>query len=183
MKTVVFTFGRMNPPTKGHARLIETVVKTAQDLDADHVVYLSQTQRSPTDPLDWKTKRQICKLAFPDVWFSDDKDIKNPFLALELLKDHYEKVILVAGADQIADYERFRPYVLAWGISFELVSAGERTKSNRGISGISATLLRKYAEEGKKEKFFEGLPNTINSNVKELVFKKTVNGLKGPKKK
>jgi nicotinic acid mononucleotide adenylyltransferase len=183
MRTVIFGFGRMNPPTKGHQRLIEKVVKLAQDTNGHHVIFLSQTQRAPTDPLNWTTKRKICMDAFPGVWFSDDKNVKNPFIALDVLKDQYEKIILVTGSDQVADYSKFKAYAEKWGVELEIISAGERVNSSRGVAGISATKMRQYALEGKKEKFLEGLPNTINSNNKELVYHSTVIGLKEINKK
>lgn len=178
MKTVVLTFGRLNPPTRAHEKLISTVVKTAQNMDADHVVFLSQTQRAPTDPLKWDFKRRICKTAFPGVWISDDTSITNPFVAIERLSEYYDNIVLVAGSDQIEDYKKFSIYTDTWNVKFSVISAGERISTSRGIAGLSASKLRKYALEGKKEKFLEGLPKAINSNVKELVYKNTLKGIK-----
>ena len=183
MKTVVYTFGRMNPPTRGHERLVTKVVETARELDADHVIFLSQTQRAPTDPLEWSFKRRICEAAFPGVWISDDKTIRNPFQALERLKEEYEQIILVAGSDQVEDYKKFSSYVSDWEVGFTVVSAGTRVQESKGIAGISASKLRQYAAEGKKEKFLEGLPKTINSNVKEIVYRNTIKGMRVPKTK
>ena len=137
MKSIVYTFGRFNPPTKGHERLVSTVVETARRIGGDHVVYLSQTQRAPTDPLDWNFKRRVCESAFKGVNISKDLTIKNPYLALEHLKENYDRVVLVAGSDQVDEYtKRFSGYAEKWGIQFEVVSAGQRINEAEGVEGI-----------------------------------------------
>lgn len=184
MKSIVFTFGRMNPPTRGHERLVSTVVETARAIGGDHIVYLSQTQRAPTDPLAWSFKRRVCEAAFPGVNLSKDLSIRNPFIALDVLKEEYDDITMVVGSDQVEEFEkRFTPYANHWGVDFTVISAGERIAESRGIAGLSATKMREWAAEGKKEKFLEGLPKAINSNVKELVYNNTRRGLRETKKK
>ncbi len=184
MKSIVFTFGRMNPPTRGHERLVTTVVETARATGAEHVVYLSQTHRAPTDPLEWSFKRRVCEAAFPGVNLSKDLSIRNPYIALESLKEDFDTITMVVGSDQVAEFEkRFMPVAEHWGINFNVISAGERIAESRGIAGLSATKMREWALQGKKEKFLEGLPKAINSNVKELVYNNTRRGLRETKKK
>lgn len=178
-ETVVFTFGRCNPPTKGHELLIQTVVETARSLQADHVVYLSQTYKAPTNPLEWNFKRRVCESAFRGVYISKDKTIKNPYLALELLKETYSKIIMIAGSDRVEEFrENFMPYAKEWGIEFEVISSGQRIVESADIDGMSSSKLRQYALIGNKESFLEGLPNTLNNNIKELVYRNTRIGMK-----
>lgn len=177
MSTIVFTFGRMNPPTKGHKLVVSKVVETAKKIGADHIVYLSQTNRAPTDPLEWDFKRRVCENAFKGVNISNDVSIKNPFIAIEVLKDSYDNIIMIAGSDQVSDYSAFKKYTDEWGINFQVVSAGERVLGSRGIAGISASNLRKYATEGNKNKFFEGLPKGLTGGAMELIYKNTRRGL------
>ena len=182
MKSIVFTFGRFNPPTKGHERLVSRVVETARKIGGDHVVYLSQTQRAPTDPLDWNFKRRVCESAFKGVNISKDLTIKNPYLALEYLKENYDRVILVAGSDQVDEYrKRFTGYANDWGIQFEVISAGERIVESEGVEGISATKMRQFAQDNNIEKFLEGLPVLLNEQIKKMVLKNTQKGLKKTK--
>lgn len=181
--TVVFTFGRMNPPTKGHELIINTVVKTAQELDADHVVFLSQSHGTTRDPLGWDFKRRVCQNIYPGVWISNDRSITNPFIALDKLKDEYTNIIMITGSDQVADYEKFTAYANTWGVHYRVISAGARNVKSRGLAGMSATKMRHYAELEAKRFFMEGLPKTINSNVRELVYKRTVNSLRKANKK
>lgn len=166
----------MNPPTLGHLRLIDKVLEVAMDAESDHVIYLSQTTNKSDNPLSWQFKHTVCEAAFPGVNISDDLTIKNPYLALEYLKDHYSNITLVAGSDQVEEYtKRFTQYAEKWDIKFKVVSAGERdTKTN----SISATKLRQYAADGNKQLFLDGLPLGLSIGVKNLVYAKTRAGVK-----
>ena len=177
--SIVFTFGRINPPTIGHEKLIKKVVETARKLDADHVVYLSFSQNNKTDPLDWSFKRRVCESAFRGVNISDNSDIRNPFIALEYLKEHYKKIVMIAGSDQASEYtKRFTGYAQDWGVDFTVISAGERLVESVGVDGMSATKMRQYALENNKKAFFAGLPSALSESVKNLVFTNTKKALK-----
>ena len=179
MSTVVYTFGRINPPTRGHERLVSKVVETARSLNADHVVYLSQTHDSERNPLEWNFKRRVCESAFRGVYISKDRDIRNPYIAMEYLKEYYDNIILVAGSDQIEQYtERFTPFANSWGINFSVISAGERLNESDGVEGISGTKMRQYALDGDIDSFMENLPSTLNENIKILTYRNVQKGLK-----
>jgi nicotinic acid mononucleotide adenylyltransferase len=168
----------MSPPTRGHELVIKTVVETARSSGSHHVVFLSQTQKAPTDPLDWNFKRRVCEAAFKGVNISSDISIKNPFMALEYLEEHYDRIVMVAGSDQVEDYSKFKKYTDVWGVDFEVVSAGERVSESRGIAGVTATKMRQYAADGDRVKFFKGLPQSLNEGLMELVYKNTRRGMK-----
>lgn len=177
--TVVFTFGRMNPPTRGHAKLVSTVIETAKQLDADHMVYLSFSQNNKTDPLEWSFKRRVCESVFRGVNISSDPDIKNPYIALEHLKDHYKRIVMIAGSDQAGEYtKRFSGYAKEWGVDFSVVSAGARLIESAGVDGISATKMRGYALANNSKAFNEGLPSGLPAGVRRLVLVNTRRGLK-----
>lgn len=169
----------MNPPTKGHERLVSKVVETAKAIGGDHIVYLSQTHRSPTDPLDWNFKRRVCESAFRGVNISKDITIRNPFIALESLAKDYDSIMMVVGSDQAEEFtKRFTPYTDKWGISFEVIFAGQRIVESEGVEGMSATKLRQYAMDGNKELFFLGLPGSLSESIKKLVYTNVRKGLK-----
>lgn len=177
--SIVFTFGRFNPVTTGHEKLVTRVLETARSLDADHIVYLSFTQNNKTDPLNWSFKRRVCENAFRGVNISDNTDIRNPYIALEYLKDRYKKIVMVAGSDQAGEYtKRFTGYTLEWGIDFSVISAGERLTESAGVDGMSATKMRQYALDNDKKSFYAGLPSSLSENVKSLVFSNTRKSLK-----
>jgi len=184
MSKIVFTFGRMNPPTKGHERLVSTVVETAKQIGGDHIVFLSQTHNDSTDPLDWKFKTRICEAAFPGVKISKNSHIRTPFQALEEFKGLYEEVTLVVGGDQVNEFaQRMAPYAMQWGFrGFDVVSAGQRIDESEGIEGLSASKLRAYAVDGNKEAFFNGLPSSLKEGAKALVYEKVRKGIKKARK-
>lgn len=180
MSKIVFTFGRMNPPTKGHERLVSTVVETAKQIGGDHIVFLSQTQNDSTDPLDWKFKTRICEASFPGVKISKNSQIRTPFQALEEFIGLYEEVTLVVGEDQVQEFaQRMAPYAMQWGFrGFDVVSAGRRIDESEGIEGMSASKLRKYAVDGNKDLFLEGLPSNLPKGAKNLVYEKVRKAIK-----
>lgn len=173
--TVVFTFGRFNPPTIGHQKLVEKVQAVAAKLpNADHIVYLSQTQKPGKDPLSWKDKISLFKKMFPSVNVSTDTSIKNPYVALETLGKQYRNVIMVVGSDRV---ERFKgdmqKYLAEFGIkNFDVVSAGERDPDAEGAEGMSASKARQLAYDGNFQNFAKTLPSSINNATKKVVFDK-----------
>ena len=172
--TVVFTFGRFNPPTIGHQKLVSKVVEVASSQNADHVVYLSQTQKPGKDPLSWNDKLGLFKKMFPSVNVSTDAAIKNPYIALETLGKKYDNIIMVVGSDRV---ERFKgdmqKYLAEWGIkNFDVVSAGERDPDADGAEGMSASKARQLATDGNFAAFAQALPSSINNATKKVVYNK-----------
>lgn len=173
----------MQPPTIGHEKLVQCLVETAKLRGADHRVFLSQVQKATTDPLDWAFKLRVCQASFPGVSISRDTFIKTPFQALESFSGKYNKVILVVGSDQAPQFaERMPQYANRWGMDFEVVSAGNRDPLLKGVEGMSASLLREYAQNSNIEKFFECLPHNLNKQIKKMVFERVKKGMKKPRK-
>lgn len=172
--SVVFTFGRTNPPTIGHSKLIQTVISTAKKQGADHVIYLSQTHKPPKDPLEWSYKRRLVQAMFPGVNISGDSAIKTPFAALEELAKYYENITMVVGDDRVAEFgNKMAPYAEQWGVkNFEVVSAGARDPDADGVEGMSASKARKFAEDGDYEGFAKSLSDNLSDGVKRDVYDK-----------
>jgi len=172
--TVVFTFGRFNPPTIGHEKLVSKVSEVASSQNADHVVYLSKTQKPGKDPLSWHDKYDLFRKMFPSINVSRDHAIINPYVALETLGKKYDNVIMVVGSDRV---ERFKgdmqKYLAEWGIkNFDVVSAGERDPDADGAVGMSASKARQLATDGNFAAFAQALPSSINNATKKVVYNK-----------
>jgi len=172
--TVVFTFGRFNPPTIGHQKLVSKVSEVAANQNADQIVYLSKTQKPGKDPLSWQDKYDLFKKMFPSINVSRDHAIINPYVALETLGKKYKNIIMVVGSDRV---ERFRgdmqKYLSEWGIeNFEVVSAGERDPDSEGAEGMSASKARQLATDGNFAEFANALPSSINNATKKVVYNK-----------
>jgi FAD synthase len=170
---IVFTFGRFNPPTIGHQKLVSKVMEVAKE-NANHIVYLSKTHKPGKDPLSWKDKYDLFRKMFPSTNVSRDQAVINPYVAMETLGKDYDKVIMVVGSDRV---ERFKgdmqKYLEEWGIKeFQVVSAGERDPDAEGAEGMSASKARQLATDGNFAAFAQALPSTINNATKKVVFNK-----------
>lgn len=159
MKTAVFAFARMQPPTKGHIRVVNTIQQLATENNGDSMVFLSRSEGDKKNPIPFDVKREACQEAFreeyPDVAFPDIATIKSPLSVFRWLAEQgYEKVIMVAGGDRVGKYfdlverQRTRFKYAA------LVSAGERDDEF-----LSASEVRVLAVHGEFCKFWTGTAN------------------------
>jgi len=187
-KEVVFTFGRFNPPTVGHEKLISKVASLAKG--NNYRVYVSKSQDPKKNPLDFNTKIKIMRKMFPKHGrnIMSDKDVRNVFDVLVKLYDQgFTKVTMVVGSDRVNEFSiqtnkyngvksRHGLYNFEDGIN--VVSAGERDADADDVSGMSASKMRKAAIEnryfdstdsnGKKiQGFASGLPKGFKDG-KEL---------------
>jgi len=164
-KTATLAFGRLNPPTIGHAKLVDAI--TAQE--GDHYLFLSQTQKPKTDPLDFATKIKFAKQFFPGVNIGHQA-VKTPVQALEQLQSlGYTDIIFIAGSDRVDGFQKlFDTYngqpdktgkVPFKFNSIRVVSAGERDPDADGAEGMSASKMRVAAASGNLEAFAQGVPD------------------------
>lgn len=171
-KSVVFTFGRFSVPTRGHEKLIDTVATVARNKGADHAIFVSQKQDLPKNPLSWDTKKRYLELFFPGIRISDNKSVKTPYQALEVLGKSYDTVYLVVGKDRYSEFAQgMEKYLDDFGIkNFEVISAGERDPESDSIQGISATRARLAAKENDFESFRDMLPTRANDKSAKDLF-------------
>lgn len=164
-KRAVLAFGRLNPPTIGHAKLVDAI--TAQE--GDHYLFLSQTQKPKTDPLDFATKIKFAKQFFPGITVGHQA-VRTPVQALEQLQSlGYTDVIFIAGSDRVDGFQKlFDTYngqpdktgkVPFKFNSIKVVSAGERDPDADGAEGMSASKMRAAAAAGELETFAQGVPD------------------------
>lgn len=177
--TVVFTFGRFQPPGLNHEKLVVKVLEQARANRADHMIYLSQTRNHITDPLSWAFKSRVCQAAFPGVKFCTEQAIKTPFQALESIANDYKNVIFVVGQDRMSEFtERMTPYATQWGLeNFKIVSAGVRNSNTTGLTGLSGSKMRQYVAEGNKDSFYRSLPSRLTTSMREQIYLCTLEGL------
>ena len=179
MKTVVFTFGRFNPPTTGHIKLVEKLVKTARQDSADYRIYLSRSQDAKKNPLKLTDKVKYLKLSAPRYKSGiRSEEVTNVFGVLVSLHDAgYEKVVMVVGSDRVSEFKilikKYNGKAARHGSydfkEIEVVSAGERDPDADDVSGMSASKLRELASENNFEEFKVGLSDDLSdSNAKKL---------------
>lgn len=170
-KTVVFTYGRFNPPTKGHAKLIDKIKDVAQSKNADHVIVASHTQDNKKNPLPQDVKVEHLNNLFPETNFKCS-DKTNPTFVnqLALLDKEYDNVVFVAGSDRVETYTSVLNKYNGKDFTFknvEVVSAGQRDPDGDTVEGISATQMREYAINNDFESFKKALPSdyTLSENL------------------
>ena len=172
-KTVVFAFGRMNPPTVGHGKLIAKVISIAKKEKATPIVFPSKTEDKKKNPLSFKTKVKVLKDVFGNV-INTDISIKTPFDVLEKLNnDKFEKVVFVVGSDRINEFKRNMGKFVDSDLDnikdFTVVSAGDRDPDAEGVSGMSGSKMRDFVIKDRFGKFKEGLM-TKNARLAKTVF-------------
>ena len=164
-KTAVLAFGRLNPPTVGHAKLVDAITNQ----EGDHYLFLSQTQKPKTDPLDFATKIKFAKQFFPGVNIGH-QGVRTPVQALEKLQSlGYTDIIFIAGSDRVDGFQKlFDTYNgqldKSGNVPFKfntikVVSAGERDPDADDVSGMSASKMRAAAAAGDLETFAQGVPD------------------------
>lgn len=176
-KEVTFTFGRFNPPTIGHEKLLDAVAKVARG--GKYLVYASQSTDPKKNPLDYQTKVKYMRKMFPRHARSVmiDPSVKNVFDILVKLYDQgYNKVNMVVGSDRVPEFEaliskyngvkgqRFGFYNFESGVN--VVSAGERDPDADDVSGMSASKMRAAASSNDFATFSKGLPKGFKEGNK-----------------
>ena len=173
--TIVFAFGRFNPPTTGHEKIIEKVAAVARKEKADFMIFPSQSQNARKDPLDFNTKVKFMKKMFPKYSRNIIKNtkIKTAFNVASLLQDMgYKKCIMVVGGDRVTEFDttlnkyngkigRHGFYDFDGGI--QVVSAGERDPDAEGVTGMSASKMRAAAVANDYDSFKNGLPKSFKN--------------------
>ena len=156
-KVAVAAFGRMNPPTIGHEKLVNAVKKQ----QGDHYIFLSQTQKPKDNPLPFDVKLEFAKKFFPGVNVGHPT-VRTPIQMLQMLeKLGYTDVIYVAGSDRVASFDKLFNDYNGKEYNFDsitVVNAGERDPDADGAEGMSASKMRLAAAEGNLEAFVQGVP-------------------------
>jgi len=164
-KTVVFAFGRFNPPTIGHELLVRAVRKLAQQRKADHVIYASASHDAKKNPLDVNKKVGYLRLMFPNTNFQAAGGDERTFIeAARALNKRYKNIIMIAGSDRVPAFKKLLNDYNGKDFKFdtiEVVSAGERDPDADDATGMSASKMRALAVKGDYLQFKRGLPTTI----------------------
>jgi nicotinic acid mononucleotide adenylyltransferase len=163
--TVVFAFGRFNPPTSGHELLVKAVKKIAKMHNASHAIYASKSQDAKKNPLSVEKKVHYLNLMFPDTHFVAASATVRTFIeAAKELNKKYKNLIMIAGSDRVPEYEKLLTRYNGQEFHFDsvqVVSAGERDPDSDDASGMSASKMRALASKGDYAQFKKGLPSSM----------------------
>jgi pterin-4a-carbinolamine dehydratase len=174
-KTVAVTFGRLNPPTIGHQKLVNAVLK--QKTDA-HFLFVSQTQKTTgknqtrlSNPIPFDVKLEFIKKAFPNIAIGDTSVSTAIGMLQYLEKQGFENVIFVGGSDRVADFDALfnKQNGVDYNLkSIQVVSSGERDPDAEGAEGMSASKMRQAAINDDFKSFESGLPVGLKGDAQEV---------------
>lgn len=164
-KTVVFAFGRFNPPTTEHELLIKVVKKLAVQNKSEYAIYASKIQDTKKNPLSVDKKVHYLKLMFPGTNFIEANQNERTFIeSVKKLNKKFKNLIMVAGSDRVSEYEKILNKYNGTEFhydSVQVISAGERDPDADDAPGISASKMRALAAKGNYTKFKKGLPTSL----------------------
>jgi len=176
-KIAYFTFGRMNPPTIGHEKLLDKLSATAGK--NQYFVFLSQTQDKKKNPLDYNSKVKHVRKMFPRHArrIMINKKVRTPFEAASYIYEQgYKTLYMVVGSDRVREFEtllnKYNGEKGRHGFynfkTIKVVSAGERDPDSEGVEGMSASKLRGFAADNQFAQFSQGLGSMGTKDAKKL---------------
>ena len=174
--TLTIAFGRFNPPTTGHEKLLDSVASSSDD--NDYMIIPSRTQDKKKNPLDADTKVSVMQKMFPKHKDKIVNDANNKTIFDVLKKAHtdgYANVRILGGADRVKEFEKLTNNYNGKLYQFdnlEIKSAGDRDPDSDDVTGMSASKQRKAAAEGDIKTFMKGVPKSLNQKDAEELFKK-----------
>lgn len=178
-KTAVLAFGRMNPPTVGHEKLIKKVEEEAKRRKASAHVFVSHTQDKKKNPLSQEDKINYLKKVAPEGVNVRGSSKENPtplHAAKQLHDEGHKHLVIVAGEDRAKElHERISKYnghPDHYNFkSISVVSSGQRDPDAEGEEGMSGTKMREHATANDHESFKAGLPKALHPHAKEIMNK------------
>ena len=153
----VFTFGRFNPPTIGHGKLLDKVASVRPD--AKYYVFVSHTQDAKKNPLDYDTKISFLKRQFGKHTneIVQNEGIRTIIDVMQYLEQQgHDGVIMVAGSDRVKSFNDLLQKYNGQEYNFDKIivtSAGDRDPDSEGVEGASASKARQAASQGNMAAF------------------------------
>ena len=185
--TLTTAFGRFNPPTVGHEKLLGAARKAAAG--GPLKIYPSRSHDPKKNPLDPDMKISYMKKMFPDYEeeIVNDAEMKSIFDVLKTAdEDGFDSVNIIVGADRQAEFENLAVKYNGELYDFDqirVISAGVRDSDAEGVEGMSASKMRKAVQDDDFDSFRRGTPKGLKDADAQAVFDAVRTGMKGKKKK
>tara|TARA_B100000085_G_scaffold274189_1_gene290556 strand:- start:188 stop:1390 length:1203 start_codon:yes stop_codon:yes gene_type:complete len=173
--TLTVAFGRFNPPTTGHEKLLDTVASSSDE--GDYIIVPSRSQDKKKNPLDPDTKVEIMRQMYPKHSERIVNDPANRTIFDVLKKAHmdgYAGVRIIGGGDRVKEFENLSSNYNGKLYQFdnlEVKSAGDRDPDAEGTEGMSASKQRKAAAEGDFASFRQGVPKSMDDKAAKQLYK------------
>ena len=181
---ITITFGRFNPPTVGHEKLLQAAKQASAGSDLK--VYPSRTHEPKKNPLSPGSKIEFMKKMFPDYEENivDNPKMKTIFDVLKTVSNAgYSNINIVVGADRQAEFESLAQKYNGDLYDFEqirVISAGVRDSDAEGVEGMSASKMRKAVMDGDADSFVKGMPKGLESPEIQALFNAVKDGMSVP---
>ena len=170
--TVVF--GRFNPPTIGHKKLLDRAKGMSKG--SDLLIFPSRSHDPKKNPLSPAVKIDFMRQMFPKYADNivDDANAKTIFdVLVDAQEQGYTDITIVVGADRLKEFEnlalKYNGELYNFN-SIQVLSAGERDAESEGVEGMSASKLRKSAAEGDFESFVRGVPKELDDKSVDKLY-------------
>ena len=161
--TAVFAFGRFNPPTIGHQKLLDKVIAMTKQVNGKGFIFLSHKQNNKTDPLTFREKQDYLKMFYPNIEIGNANANTIIKALQEIQSQGRTRIVMVAGSDRVAEFQKLlnqyngKPDKQGNDLykfdSIDVVSAGERDPDQEGAAGASASKARDLANKGQEQEF------------------------------
>jgi hypothetical protein len=179
-RTANITYIKANPPTLGHSKVIDHVLRQP----GDHYVFVSYYNDSKNNPLTVEEKINYLKIAHPknqDIFHAASKESPTIFhAASNLHKNGYDNLHVVVGANRVDEFKKaFHDHngkidEKGNGFNFKSIkvsNAGNRNPDAKDVEGISTSKMREYARSGNLSEFKKGLHPNLHPHAKEIMGK------------
>ena len=181
-KHIVFSYGRMNPPTAGHSKVIDKVKSHAEKIGANHAVIVSHSQKPKTDPLHHEHKKEYLRHIHPDVNFEHSTKDHPHFLAQlkKFNQEGHSHATMVVGSDRVKQFKALAHKYNGKEYNYKkihILSAGQRDPDAEGVAGISGTKKRNHASGNDYKSFKAGLHANHSDEHAKKLFKATRQGM------
>jgi len=185
--TLTVAFGRFNPPTVGHGKLLSAAQKAAEG--GDLKIYPSRTQDAKKNPLDPDMKISYMKKMFPKYEDNiiNDPEMKSIFNVLTTANESGVKNInIIVGSDRQSEFENLATKYNGELYNFDnirVISAGVRDADAEGVEGMSASKMRKAVVDDDFDSFRRGTPKDLDDGETTALFNAVRTGMGSKKKK
>jgi hypothetical protein len=179
--TAVMAFGRFNPPTIGHEKLIQKTEDVASQHSGTAHIIASHSEGTAKNPVPQQAKLgYLHNIVKPSTELSGSSKEEPTILhaAARLHKQGNKHLVVVAGSDRVNDYQNLLdqyndgkkyPHGSYKFKSIKVLSAGQRDPDAEGMAGMSGTKIREYARAGNTAKFRAALPDALKAHANEIM--------------
>lgn len=167
--TAVIAWGRMNPMTVGHEKLVTKVASVAKAEKGMPHIFLTHSYDKKKNPLPYDQKIKLAQKAFGSI--VKNSPAKTIIQLMVQLEKRFNKVVLVAGSDRIKEFDDLLQKYNGKDYKFDeikVVSAGDRDPDADNVSGMSASKMRAAVADGDLNSFKKGLPRKLQGSAKDV---------------